>query len=86
MKETNITFWEAAMISGLSQIQLWMLVRNNILKPAGTLAEMKIDMCKVREWIISNQSAAYEMQLMVDQRDLRFSMRNYIKKINRRRK
>lgn len=80
MRQANATFWEASLMSGLSQLQLWILVQNKIIKSTITYQEIKIDMCRLREWIITHNRMVYQLQLGVDERDIRFSVKNCIEK------
>lgn len=80
MKQTNASIWQASLMSGLSQLQLWILIQNKIIKPTPTHEGVKINTQKLRQWIILNSRTIYQLQLSVDQRDIKFSLKKCIRK------
>lgn len=84
--DTTTTIWDASLKSGLSELHIWILIRNKIIPSVEDGKSMMLDFIELRRWITNNRNIVYEMQLDCDIRDPRFKLRNHIlrliKKVN----
>ncbi len=86
MKQFTTTIWDASLKTGLSQLQIWILMRNKIIRSVITTNRLMIDLSDIKGWMSDNRRIVYELLLDVDARDPRFRFKNQIQRLQRKSK
>lgn len=85
MKRHLISLNEASFRSGLSQIQLQILMRNNLIKSSIDNGEIRIELRILKRWLNRNISLVTELKKDYDQRIVSINLQNYIKSHGKKR-
>ncbi len=86
MKQLTTTIWDASMKSGLSQLQIWALINNKIVRSVEATNFLMVDLSDLKHWMTNNRRIVYELQLDVDMRDPRFFLKNHISRLSKKSK
>lgn len=85
MKVSFLSVNETALMTGLSQIQIFALLRNNVIKSSIINDRIVIEQRILNRWISKNTNLVTELKKDVDNRVIYISLLNYVSNYKKKR-